>query len=185
MAQDASRAEPPGREGRDVIEGQHVLFTTRHYSCSVTIRCIPTVTRPLVNTNTSPRTRHYTSLPSLHVTKRHYRRYTLLRVTTRHYTSQHATTRHCTSYTSYKSYCVTTLTTRVTHQCHRVGVYVPRPQIVVASFLLKTGVVVLVLPEFELQPGLAGKNPPLQPVHCEFDQTAPCHKLAPSIDPAH
>jgi len=30
VAQDASRAEPPGREGRDVIEGQHVLFTTRH-----------------------------------------------------------------------------------------------------------------------------------------------------------
>ena len=69
----------------------------------------------MVNTNTPPRTRHYSSLPSLHVTKRHYRRYTLLRVPTRHYTSQHATTRHCTSYTSYTSYCVTTLTTRVTH----------------------------------------------------------------------
>ena len=59
----------------------------------------------MVNTNTSPRTRHCTSLPSLHVTKRHYRRYTPLHVTT-------VTTRHNTSYTTY---CATTLTTRVTH----------------------------------------------------------------------
>ena len=80
MALDASRAERQGREGRDVIEGQHVLFYTyRHpsvgkhqHSTSYTPLLVTTVT-----------TRHYTSLPSLYATTRHYTSLPSLHVTTR------------------------------------------------------------------------------------------------------